>query len=176
MAACTKWLRISQVPAHTGTIAPIVLATWCTVAGRQRINANGFLTPYDLISWKKEHNVQNRFDNHNYVIPSILFRKPLTLFAPILLITSNLLGPPRPCPCCRCPSWALTAYLSRFVGGWAPLHPSSPNWPHLPQIPGNNPLPCQAQIEIQVWFQQQYCYSKLSKTSLIFFSNSTFCF
>jgi hypothetical protein len=36
-------------------------------------------------------------------------------------ITSDWVGPPHPSPCCLCLCWALTAYLSVFLEGWA--HP-----------------------------------------------------
>ncbi len=35
------------------TLGESLFATWCTAACRQRINTNGFSTPYDLFSWKR---------------------------------------------------------------------------------------------------------------------------
>jgi hypothetical protein len=57
--------------------------TWCSAADRQRINANGFLTPYDLFSWKKEQ--QSDWNLNAYVTKINLVGRLVTLFAPILL-------------------------------------------------------------------------------------------
>jgi hypothetical protein len=67
-------------------------------------------------------------------------------------ITSDLVGPPRPSPCCPCPCWASTAYLSPFLGGWARPCSRPPRWPHFPQISGNSPLPHWAQVYL--WYFQ----------------------
>jgi hypothetical protein len=40
-------------------------------------------------------------------------------------IMSDLVGLPRPCPCCLRLCWAMTAYLSRLLGGWALPQPPS---------------------------------------------------
>ncbi len=36
--------------------------------GRQRINANGFLKPYDFFSWKKNNNQNKKLNDHVYKI------------------------------------------------------------------------------------------------------------
>ncbi len=38
-------------------------------------------------------------------------------------IMSDLVGPPRPSPCCLCLCWALTVYLSPFLGAGSSLTP-----------------------------------------------------
>ncbi len=85
-------------------------------------------------------------------------------------ITPDLPVPPCPSPCCLCPRWASTAYLSRLLGGRALPHPPSPSWPHFPQVPGNAPLPCRAhyphsrryidfwslQVSVHIWRREWF--------------------
>ncbi len=64
-------------------------------------------------------------------------------------ITSDPIVPPRPSPCCPCLCWASTAYLSPFLAAWACSQSSPPHWQHFPQIPGNCPPPCRAQLALR---------------------------
>jgi hypothetical protein len=89
--------------------------------GRQRINANGFLTPYDLFERKTQY--PNPFSNHKCIITPILFRKLLTLFAPILLHHSRLLRSSSSLPMLFLPMLS-TDYLSFPAPG--ELGPPSP--------------------------------------------------
>ncbi len=104
----------------------LLFATWCTAAGRQSINANGFLTSYDLFSWKKKTQYQNQFSNHNYMIPPILFRRLLTLLAPILLHHVWLVWSSSSLPMLSLPTLSTDCLSFPPLGGPGPPSPPSP--------------------------------------------------
>ncbi len=60
-----------------------LFTTWYTVSGRQRINPNVFLRPYDLFYWKK--NTVSESTRQTWLQKLTLFRRSLTLFTGILL-------------------------------------------------------------------------------------------
>ncbi len=126
----------------------LLFMTWCTAACRQRINASCFNTTW-LIRLKQKHDI--KIDSAIIITlitwSSCLVKKNRSLCSRwSFFITSDLPGLPRPCPCCPCPRWALTVYLSCFLGGQALPSPLPPSWPHFHQVPGNGPLPCQAKL------------------------------
>ncbi len=123
----------------------LVFGTWCSVAGRQKINVNVFFNAIWFILLKERTQCQNQFSNHSYMILSCSEDRSLCSRRSSF-ITSDLIGLPRLCPCCLCLCWALTAYLSRLLGGRALPHPPPPSWPHFPQIPGNSLFPHRAQL------------------------------
>jgi hypothetical protein len=127
-----------------GELQKTLFVTRCTVVGGQRINANEFLTPYDLFSLSKTQ-CQNQFSNHNYIIPSLLFRKPLTLFAPTLLHHVRLVCSSSSLPMLSLPSQSTDCLSFPPPGGPGPLRPPPPSWPNFLQVPGNSLLLCQAQ-------------------------------
>jgi hypothetical protein len=116
----------------------LLFATWCTAAGRQRINANGFSTPYDY-SPERKTQCQNQFSNHNYIIPSILFRKSLCLFMPILLHHVWLVRSCSSLPMLSLPLLSTDCLSFLPPEGRGPPSPPSPEMTPFPSGPRQQP-------------------------------------
>jgi hypothetical protein len=115
----------------------------CTAMSRQRITANGFNAIW-FILLKERNNNQNQepvvtFTKFN------LIRRLFTLFAPILLHHVRLDWSSSSFPMLSLPLMGVDSLSFPFLAVRACTHPLPPRWPHLPQTPGNCPLPCRAQ-------------------------------
>jgi hypothetical protein len=110
---------------------------WCIVAGRQRINANGFLISYDLFSWKKKHSV--RINSAIIVTKFNFFRRPLTLFAPILLHHVWLDWSSSSLPMLSLPSLSTDCLSFLPPGGSGPPSPPYSKLTLFSSDPGNSP-------------------------------------
>jgi hypothetical protein len=107
----------------------VLLATWCSATGRQRINANGFNSLWFILL--KEGIIRIKilmlvFQNSTWSVDCSLCLRRSSF------ITSDLSGSLCPLPCCLCLCWVMTAYLSSFLEGRARPHPPPPCWPHFP--------------------------------------------
>jgi hypothetical protein len=103
-----------------------VCPTWLVTYSdeHQRMNANGFFTPYDLFSW-------NKYDINIYIINNLIIFQYFDK-GPLIMLTLCTLGPLchaslsfllPPAPCCLIPCWGLTAYLAPCLEGLAPPRP-----------------------------------------------------
>ncbi len=104
---------------------------------------------------------QNQFSNHNYINYMILpscEEKLLTLFALILLHHVRLAQSSSSLTMLSLP--LLSTDCLSFLPPGGPGPPS----PHFPQVPGNSPLPCQAQVRWAVKEVWPNCMSPLSLT------------
>jgi hypothetical protein len=123
-------------------------------------------TAEDQCKWFWRHIIyspetETRYQNQLAIILTQLLpshsEKLLTLFGPILL-HHVCLARSSSLPCCPCPRLALTAYLSRLLGGRFLPHPLSLSWPHFPQVPGSSPLPRWAQPELALYIAMYIMY------------------
>jgi hypothetical protein len=86
-----------------------------------------------------ETQYQNQFSNHNYIIPSILFRKLLTLSAPILLHHVLLARSSSSLPMLSLPSLSNNCLSFLPPGGPGPPSPPSPKLTPFPPGPRQQP-------------------------------------
>jgi hypothetical protein len=93
-----------------------------------------FFTPL-IYSPERKTQGQNHFDNHNYIILSFLFRKPLTLFAPILLHHARLFRSSSSLPMLSLPLLSTDCLSFLPLGGPGPPSPPSPQLTLFPSGP-----------------------------------------
>ncbi len=126
-----------------------MFVTWWSATCRQRIKSNGFNAIWFILLKGKKTTIRIRTPQ-SHLWKFNLINWLLTLFAPILLhhtrfdcSFSSFSMLPRPLLGIDCLSFPFQAARAR-------PHPLLPCWPYFPQIPGNSPLPCRAQVGLLI--------------------------